>query len=95
MTPFYQGHKTTSVLNPVFEGREILLGGAIGDYNREKNAGVFSIDVKLKLKVRFKLGKIKTPKFKPTIDCDLKVPLSSSNGRFAGGFETTKCDVDF
>ncbi|KAH9674385.1 NDR1/HIN1-like protein 10 [Citrus sinensis] len=96
LTPFYQGHKNTSYLNPVFEGQQILLGGALRDYNKENNAGVFSIDVKLKLKVRFKLGKIKTPKFKPTIECDLKVPLNSSNGRFAGRrFETTKCDVDF
>ncbi|KAJ4705381.1 Late embryogenesis abundant protein [Melia azedarach] len=95
LTPFYQGHKTTSVLNPVFEGQQLLLGGAITDYNAEKNSGVYSIDVKLRLKVRFRLGKLKTPKFKPTIKCELKVPLTSSGSRLAGGFETTKCDVDF
>ncbi|GLT90103.1 hypothetical protein SLE2022_080550 [Rubroshorea leprosula] len=90
LTPFYQGHKNTSYLNPSFQGQKLVLLGADGvsEYNQEKNSGVYSVDVKLNLRVRFKLGKLKTWRFKPKIECDLKVPLSSSA-------ETTKCKIDF
>ncbi|GLT47705.1 hypothetical protein SLA2020_213760 [Shorea laevis] len=97
LTPFYQGHKNTSYLNPSFQGQKLVLLGADGvsEYNQEKNSGVYSIDVKLNLRVRFKVGKLKTWRFKPKIECDLKVPLSSSDGGLAGGAETTKCKIDF
>ncbi|GLT90095.1 hypothetical protein SLE2022_080470 [Rubroshorea leprosula] len=90
LTPFYQGHKNTSYLNPSFQGQKLVLLGADGvsEYNQEKNSGVYSIDVKLNLRVRFKLGKLKTWRFKPKIECDLKVPLN-------GSAETTKCKIDF
>ncbi|KAF5473490.1 hypothetical protein F2P56_010098 [Juglans regia] len=96
LTPFYQGHKNTSVLSPVFVGQQLVLLGAdeLSKFNAEKNAGVYSIDVKLYLRIKFKVGKIKTWRFKPKVKCDLKVPLSS-NGTSASGFETTKCDIDF
>ncbi|KAB1222557.1 Protein YLS9 [Morella rubra] len=96
LTSFYQGHKNTTVLNPVFKGQQLLLLGAdeLSVLNSEKSAGVFDIDVKLYLRVKFKLGKIKTWGVKPKISCDLKVPLSS-NGKAAVGFETTKCNIDF
>ncbi|GLT47700.1 hypothetical protein SLA2020_213720 [Shorea laevis] len=97
LTPFYQDHKNTSYLNPSFQGQKLVFLGADGvsEYNQEKNSGVYSIDVKLNLRVRFKLGKLKTWRFKPKIECDLEVPLSSSDGRLAGGAETTKCKIDF
>ncbi|GLT47701.1 hypothetical protein SLA2020_213730 [Shorea laevis] len=97
LTQFYQGHKNTSYLNPSFQGQKLVLLGADGvsEYNQEKNSGVYSIDVKLNLRVRFKLGKLKTWRFKPKIECDLKVPLSSSDGGLVGGAETTKCKIDF
>lgn len=73
----------------------VLLGAdELSKFNAEKNAGVCSIDVKLYLRIKFKVGKIKTWWFKPKVKCDLKVPLSS-NGTSASGFETTKCDIDF
>ncbi len=95
MTPFYQGHKTTSELNPVFQGQNLVLLGTdeLSEFNTEKSAGVYNIDVKLYLRIRFKVGKLKTWKLKPKIECDLKVPLGS-NGNSAG-FERTKCDIDF
>ncbi|GLT46366.1 hypothetical protein SLA2020_201260 [Shorea laevis] len=97
LTPFYQDHKNTSYLNPSFQGQKLVLLGADGvsEYNQEKNSGVYSIDVKLNLRVRFKVGKLKTWRFKPKIECDLEVPLSSSDGRLAGGAEATKCKIDF
>ncbi|GKV07194.1 hypothetical protein SLEP1_g18992 [Rubroshorea leprosula] len=67
LTSFYQGHKNTSYLNPSFQGQKLVLLGADGgsEYNQKKNSGVYSIDVKLNLRVRFKLGILKT--WRPTI----------------------------
>ncbi|KAJ8754597.1 hypothetical protein K2173_010203 [Erythroxylum novogranatense] len=97
LPPFYQGHKNTSVLSPVFEGQQLVLLGAdeSTDFNEEKNSGAFDIYVKLYLRIRFKLGKLKTHRFKPKIGCDLMVPLNSVNGRVGGVFETTKCKLDY
>uniref|UniRef100_A0A2P2MTK6 Late embryogenesis abundant protein LEA-2 subgroup domain-containing protein n=1 Tax=Rhizophora mucronata TaxID=61149 RepID=A0A2P2MTK6_RHIMU len=93
LTPFYQGHKNTSFLEPVFQGSQLLLldSEELTQYKQENASSVYSIDVKLYMRIRFKLGRLKTRKFKPEIECDLKVPLKSS-GRI---FQTTKCDVDF
>ncbi|XP_021289302.1 NDR1/HIN1-like protein 10 [Herrania umbratica] len=97
LTPFYQGHKNTSFLNPVFRGEHLVMLGAdeTSKFNEEKTSGIYSIDVKLYLRIRFKVGKVKTGRFKPKISCDLKVPLSSADGSLAGAPETTRCDWDF
>lgn len=96
LTPFYQGHKNTTVLSPVLEGQQEVLFGAdeLSKLNSEKSAGVFDIEVKLYLGIRFKIGTVNTWRVKPKINCELKVPLSS-NGTSPGGFETTKCHIDF
>ncbi|XP_062167514.1 NDR1/HIN1-like protein 3 [Alnus glutinosa] len=96
LTPFYQGHKTTSYLNTAFEGQQLVLLGTdeLSQFNAEKTAGVYTIDVKLNLRIRFKVGKVKTGRLKPKVKCDLKVPLSST-GNSAVVFQNTKCDVDF
>jgi len=93
ITPFYQGHKNTTVLNVVFEGQQLL--GGIQDFTQEKTSGIYSIDVKLYLRIRFKLGKVKSPRLRPRIECELKVPLNSSNGGASGAADTTKCHLDF
>lgn len=91
-TPFYQGHKNTTVLSAVFQGQKMVLldSDHLSDFNEDKAAGVYSIDMKLYLRVRFKIGSLKTFRFKPKIKCDLNLPLST-----AGGFQTTKCDFDW
>ncbi|GLT24901.1 hypothetical protein SLA2020_000630 [Shorea laevis] len=96
LTPFYQGHKNTSYLNPVFKGQNFMLLGTeqLSEYNQETSSGTYSIDVKLNLRIRFKLGKVKIGTFKPKIECDLKVPLSSSDGSLARSVETTQCKLD-
>ncbi|KAJ4823748.1 hypothetical protein Tsubulata_005573 [Turnera subulata] len=97
LTPFYQGHKNTTVLHPVFQGQQLVLLGAdeTTTYNKEKTSGIYSIDIKLYLKIRFKLGKIKTNKFKPKMECDLKIPFNAADGRLAGGADSTKCKLDY
>ncbi|XP_022747458.1 NDR1/HIN1-like protein 10 [Durio zibethinus] len=96
LTPFYQGHKTTSFLNPVFRGQQFVGLGAdqTSKFNAEKTLGIYSIDVKLYLRIRFKVGWVKTGRIKPKISCNLKVPLDS-NGSLAGTPETTKCGWGF
>ncbi|XVF76115.1 hypothetical protein PTKIN_Ptkin13bG0239800 [Pterospermum kingtungense] len=97
LTPFYQGHKNTSFLNPVFSGQQYITLGAdeTSEFNQDTTSGTYSIDVKLYLRIRFKVGRVRTGKFKPKVSCDLKVPLNSANGSSAGSFKTTKCDWDF
>lgn len=95
LTPFYQGHKNTSYLSAVFSGQQVVLGSdQLTQFNAEKIAGVYSVDVNLYLRIRFKVGKLKTGRVKPKVKCDLKVPLSST-GNSAVAFESTKCDIDF
>ncbi|KAI9153050.1 hypothetical protein LWI28_004992 [Acer negundo] len=91
ITPFYQGYKNTTVLYVMFEGQKALVGEGIQDFNQAKISGSYSIDVKLYLRIRFKLGKVKSPRFRPRIECELKVPVNSST--VAAG--TTKCHADF
>lgn len=97
VAPFYQGHKTTSVVSPVFAGRQGVVLGAtdLSGFNADKTAGVFNIKVKLYLRLRFKLGSWKTFRFKPKVKCSLMVPLSSNNGGSTVTFQTTKCDIDW
>ncbi|KAK7284797.1 hypothetical protein RJT34_19550 [Clitoria ternatea] len=95
--PFYQGHKTTNLLNPVFKGQQVLSlnDDQTSEFNKEKSTGVYEIDVKLYLRVRFKLGVFKTKTLKPKVTCDLHIPLNSGNGASPPAtFETTKCDWD-
>ncbi|KAF7138199.1 hypothetical protein RHSIM_Rhsim07G0206200 [Rhododendron simsii] len=95
---FYQGKKNTTELNVVLKGQNIVVAGQghnddlLSVYNSEKASGVYGIDVKLYLRVRFKLRTLKTPRFKPKIECDLKVPLDS-RGKASRTFETTKCEL--
>ncbi|KAK9921428.1 hypothetical protein M0R45_029937 [Rubus argutus] len=94
LTPFYQGYKTTNVLNPVFKGQQLIVGSnLLEEFNQQKSAGVYEIEMKIYLRIRFKLGRIKTGKFKPRIECDLNIPLN--NGNSVSTFQTEKCSVDY
>ncbi|KAJ6303884.1 hypothetical protein OIU77_017711 [Salix suchowensis] len=95
LTPFYQGHKNTTVLNVVFKGEQpvTLQGQELTQFNSEKASGLYSITLELSLRVRFKLGKVKTTRFKPKIECDdLKISL---NGLSAAAGSSGKCDINF
>ncbi|KAF7804237.1 NDR1/HIN1-like protein 10 [Senna tora] len=98
LTPFYMGHKTTHVLTTEFKGQQVLSLNAdhTEEFNKDKTDGVYDIDVKMYLKIRFKLGVFKTGKFKPKINCDLKLPLTTANGTSSSAaFQTTSCDLDY
>lgn len=75
-----------SVVVDGLDGEQLVVNGGVkSEYELEKNdGGVYEIE----LKIRFKVLWLKTPKFKPGFDCELKVPLSRvSNVRF----ETFDC----
>ncbi|XP_068661748.1 NDR1/HIN1-like protein 10 [Aristolochia californica] len=93
---FYQGHKNTTMLNPVFIGQDYvpLSGSDARRFEREKNEGYFYIDVRIKARIRFKVGSVKTRRFRPDFECDLRIPLVI-NGVPNNSFARTKCDVDF
>ncbi|KAK1411884.1 hypothetical protein QVD17_32716 [Tagetes erecta] len=96
---FYLGHKKENNVSTVFKGEQVVdVGNGVkSKYDSEKNDdNVYKIDLKLRLKIRFKVWWMKTPKFKPKFDCDLKVPLSASKGKVSSvKFERTKCDFDW
>ncbi|KAL1196943.1 NDR1/HIN1-like protein 3 [Cardamine amara subsp. amara] len=93
---FYQGHKNTTVVGTKLGGQGLVLlsRGERRDLDEDVKSQIYRIEAKLRLRVRFKFGLVKSWKFKPKIRCDLKVPLSSNT---TGGFQfqRTKCDVDF
>lgn len=96
LPPFYQGHKTTTVLSPDFAGQPVVLlaGEKLAEFNAEKLAGAFDVDVKLRLQLRLKFGAVRIGKFKPKVNCEMKVPLKSNANSFTF-FQTTGCDFDF
>lgn len=84
----------------MFNGHQVIVLGTdqTTELNKEKGSGVYDIEVKLYLKLRFKLGVFKTRKMKPKVECDLHVPLTVSSAGTSpagGGFQRTKCDWDY
>ncbi|XP_010423355.1 PREDICTED: NDR1/HIN1-Like protein 3 [Camelina sativa] len=97
ISPFYQGHKNTTVVGTKLGGQQLVLldGEDRKDLDEDVNSKIYRIDTKLRLRVRFKFGLIKSWRFKPNIECELKVPLSNTNTTSGFQFQRTKCDVDF
>ncbi|XP_020233880.1 NDR1/HIN1-like protein 10 [Cajanus cajan] len=91
-SPFYQGHKSTNVISTVFKGQQVLplTADQTSLFKKDNATRVYPIHVKMYLRVRFKLGLLKTMTLKPKVSCDLQVPLQGT----AGVFQTTKCDYD-
>ncbi|KAL2345288.1 hypothetical protein Fmac_006573 [Flemingia macrophylla] len=93
-SPFYLGHKSTNVFTAVFKGEHVLplSTDQTADFKKENATRVYEIDVKMYLRVRFKLGSAKTKTLKPKVTCELQLPLEGTTG--VGLFQTTKCDWD-
>ncbi|XP_008780731.2 NDR1/HIN1-like protein 10 [Phoenix dactylifera] len=90
--PFYQGHKNTSMIYPVFDGQQVLLGDSVNTtYNREKSEGYYYVDIKVYSRLRAKVAIFKIRYTKTKIDCSLKLPVPGSS---SAAFERTKCDWD-
>ncbi|KAL4606023.1 hypothetical protein ACB092_09G072500 [Castanea dentata] len=86
--------KSTHFLNATFAGQQWMeLGANELDFNEEKSFGVYSIDLKCYLRIRFRIGDFIGWDHKPKVKCGLKVPLSSNGNLSTARFETTGCDV--
>lgn len=95
LTPFYQGHKSTDSLTAEFKGQNqvLLEKEEISNYNKEKNSGIYEIEVKLYLQIRLKFEFVKSKQMKPEIECDLEIPLN--NGTSSGNYESKRCEIDW
>ncbi|KAK9068550.1 hypothetical protein SSX86_012665 [Deinandra increscens subsp. villosa] len=94
---FYLGHKKENSFGAVFKGEQLVaIGGAKSRYDSEKSEDLYRIDLKLRLKMRLKAWWVKTPRFKPKFECDLKVPMrSKGKNSTAEKFGRTKCEFDW
>lgn len=95
-TPFYQGHKNTTIVHVDLQGQQLMRFGEsdLSKFYSETATGVYSIDVKIALRIGIRFGQMKTGYFKipRKSDCKLKVPLSTSiNGTVSNDFKTTDC----
>lgn len=91
---FYQGHRNTTNLEAVFEGQSYIAldRDDLWEFDVDKSAGFFEIDFEIYARIRFKIGSLKTNRYKPKFKCELSLPLANvSPLRFVGA----TCDVDF
>lgn len=93
---FYQGHKNTTTLTALFQGLNFvsLSSSDLERFGRESSDGSFYIDVNIYARVRFKVGSVRSRRYRPDFKCKLRVPVLL-NGASIAGFARTKCDVDF
>ncbi|GLJ55495.1 hypothetical protein SUGI_1191670 [Cryptomeria japonica] len=82
---FYQGHKNTTTLRPLI----ISVGNVY--LPRSTSMGVEDVELKLRSRVRFRVGKVKTNRFKLKVKCYVSVPLNEAS---ASAFTRKKCDVE-
>ncbi|KHN35511.1 Putative syntaxin-24, partial [Glycine soja] len=95
---FYQHHKNTTFVSPIFKGQRVtpLAKVQVSEFDKEKGSGVYTIDLKLFMTVRFKFLLFKSGSLKPKIRCALHVPLKSRNATTSpdAAFQPTECDWD-
>jgi hypothetical protein len=99
LTPFDQGHKNTTVLNVVFQGKGFikLKPKQLFEYNEETRLGIYNdLAIDLEFLIRYKLGRYKSGRFKtPTIQCRrLSLSLiSNGNSSQSPSFHGSNCKI--
>ncbi|XP_008807076.2 uncharacterized protein At1g08160-like [Phoenix dactylifera] len=90
VAPFYQGHRnvTTIEVDPVAKSVP-LLAPVVDNLQHDRSAGAVELEVKVRARIRFKVGLAKTKHYKLTAYCSPAVVHFSSPARF----ERTYCDV--
>ncbi|KAK9913235.1 hypothetical protein M0R45_037058 [Rubus argutus] len=88
--PYTQRDKKTTIMNLIFQGpHEVWFSESdLSHFKLETDAGVYSIDVVVTLRIR---GHIHV--YKREWICRLKLPLSSNQESPSPNFEATKCFV--
>lgn len=70
---FYQGHKNTTVLDLTLTGQSINVGDLLGTLQEQQLTGRIPLNVRVKVPVRIKLGKLKLMKWKFLVKCRVVV----------------------
>ncbi|KAJ7971655.1 Late embryogenesis abundant protein [Quillaja saponaria] len=97
LNSFRQYDKSSSALKAEFKGKQLVFlnNDEVEEFNRQKSAGVYDIDVKFYMRIRFRLGDFITGDYKPNVKCGLEVPFSANGTSPATVFETKRCRVRF
>ncbi|PKA51687.1 Putative syntaxin-24 [Apostasia shenzhenica] len=93
----HQGRKSTMPLGMKFEGETPAIAGDSGlqgVYNREKGGGFFYVSLKIYATIRLKMIVVESVKFRPEVDCYLRIPAPANATSLAAGFARTECDVN-
>ncbi|KAG8371244.1 hypothetical protein BUALT_Bualt13G0067500 [Buddleja alternifolia] len=88
--PFYQRRRNVTNVDLYLVAKDAVVNAAaIGDLKRDKAAGNVDLDLKIRAKIRFKVGVFKIHR-KLQVDCGtMTVPLYTSKG-----FKRVLCDTD-
>ncbi|WOG97467.1 hypothetical protein DCAR_0416807 [Daucus carota subsp. sativus] len=70
---FYQGHRNTTVLNLPLTGRAVNAADLLRSIQQEQLTGRIPLNVRVRVPVRIKLGKLKLMKWKFLVKCRLVV----------------------
>ncbi|KAK7392669.1 hypothetical protein VNO78_21113 [Psophocarpus tetragonolobus] len=95
---YLQDKKATNVFSAVFSGQRVMMLNRKQEFRfqEDNKDGVFPIDIKIKFRIRFRLGNLQSGHFNARAKCELDAPLADSNGKtMAAAFHSTKCEVDF
>ncbi|KAK1435113.1 hypothetical protein QVD17_00873 [Tagetes erecta] len=92
INPFYQPKRNTTRFKLNLASHDVVLLDPIArDIKEERSSGQLKLHVKLKARIRFKVGVWKSRHYRMKVSCaPIMVHFSSSKG-----FQRTKCDVDF
>jgi len=95
LPPFYQRHKKTTFLHPVFTGNGTAKGlGALDQRNLSR--GPLEMKLELHAKVRFRVWFCKTWDFKMRVECDhVYVDVYQDNSHGGNSYNRTTCSVHF
>ncbi|KAG0452478.1 hypothetical protein HPP92_025142 [Vanilla planifolia] len=93
----FQGRKSTMPVRVNFDGGTAVAGRERQEvkqsYDREKAEGFFYFNLRFYLTVRLKMVVVKSVKFKPDVNCYLRIPATFNASAIVAGFNSTKCDV--
>lgn len=97
--PFYQPRRNTTFLKPNLASHDLTLPGEIiKDLKVDRSSGQLELGVKLKARIRFKVGAWKSRHYRLKVSCaPVMVRFYSSSKGFQKtitGFQRTMCDVD-
>lgn len=88
--PFFQPRRNVTYLDLFLSAKDVVLYGDIGrDLKTERTSGAIEVDLKVRVKIRFKVGIWKSRHRKLKLSCSPRVPVSSTKNS-----QSYPCDLD-